>query len=731
MEFREAFITNKGQELFARAAGNSNTGEEPSAEGIGKIIWGDALTSSLDSKDFTTAHMQGLTLNELKSNNGQSSSGTATSATVTYIPAVNVDDRAVSKVVVECELSNSQYYGYASTFGICAKVDGDSGYVLAVVARCGKDDQDQDIEPSYINQKSSDGVGFVKFTVDFTINFSSGALTSGIADAPDSYYASASNLQKLSERVVTTHSASDNNIGDDQTILGEKTFQDPSVFNNGVTFTNTRDDASRVTFDTNVLITDNGNDGQFECRAAAVFNDNSTFRSRIVVNSDAGICITKYSPPDISKENNDSIKLNCNLTPSTADSFDIGTPTKKWNNIYANNISGTITAAASLTTNPSLSWSDTTVNNPSGTGYLSVTAGGKTSDPVKINTVQNSIQTYARSIPSGSSSVKYHLLCKTSTASVNNFVSLYSTATSLYYDPSNNSLYCNKFNGNLVGNADSATKADTVKVIAGPSEVKHAIPLIRYNGDSQAIGYVNLHEYSHLYAKPTYEGGGREYCTLYCDYFNGTYFTGSSFTGDNFFGTLVGSATESLKDVKLKATHSSSQVVHTDGGYSSVSGYYQAYTRLDIRDGYSSSRDLWGMEYPVDRSTYVPAGGWHDGITSNTITFSEMLRRFIAWTIAGSDEDYRAQYTDIGSIRVLLFKTTVDWGYIEGTYVSGTHLHIARIRTESCDGSTTIRVDASGSVSDGIRVNGVWKALHAFGNVAKNDTFIGLFVRIA
>ena len=207
MLFTESFITDAGKLIFARAAAQE-----------GRIVWTRAATSSLNTNDYTTAQMNALT---------ESTFGTKTSSGVVTNAIVTDPQDAVS---IFSEVTNEEYYGDALTFGAWAKIEGDESDVLVVAARCGAG-----VTPTTINPASE---GVVKAFVDFTVNIS--AEQAQAVQPYEGWYASQNALQAereareaLAARVVTTHKKDSAVQGDDQTILGSKTFKATIISDSG------------------------------------------------------------------------------------------------------------------------------------------------------------------------------------------------------------------------------------------------------------------------------------------------------------------------------------------------------------------------------------------------------------------------------------------------------------------------------------------------------------------
>ena len=199
MLFKDTYITDAGSRLFARA-----TAQE------GKLIWTMAATSDLDAESYSDAQMNAL---DTESFGNLTSSGAVINAIV---------DDSQSSVNIYCEVTNAQHDGEAKVFGAWAKIEGDEGDVLVIVARCGG------ATPTVINPASD---GMVKAFVDYTLRIS--AEQAQAVQVGEGYYATAAALEceqdareALAARVVTTHIAGDETTGEAQIIRGKKTFYD-------------------------------------------------------------------------------------------------------------------------------------------------------------------------------------------------------------------------------------------------------------------------------------------------------------------------------------------------------------------------------------------------------------------------------------------------------------------------------------------------------------------------
>lgn len=163
MVFQDTFITDAGSALLGR-----------SAVGEGAIVWGEAKTSSLDSEEYSEEQMKAITEEDFGT---VTSDGMVTGA---------IPDEAKHTVSIFCELTNENNSGVARTFGIWAKIEGDSSFVLAIVSRCGTG-----VTPTAINPYSQ---GSVKLFFDLTLRISDHQAQS--LAVTEGYYASAAALDR-------------------------------------------------------------------------------------------------------------------------------------------------------------------------------------------------------------------------------------------------------------------------------------------------------------------------------------------------------------------------------------------------------------------------------------------------------------------------------------------------------------------------------------------------------
>lgn len=227
MLFTDTFITDAGSEMFAQALAEQ-----------GRIIWGRAMTSNMNIESLQPSAINQLTDIIDDANPPQyryTSSGVVSNA------VISIADQIAS---IYCELTNEQYSGTANTFGVWAKI-GSGEYRLAIIARCGT------AQPTIVNQYEN---GIEKIFVDFSLQVSATQVTSLTVESP--WYARAaaldeeiqartqavdaldstltSKINDNMDRTVTTHSASDSSVGDNQIILGTKRFDSTATFTSGI-----------------------------------------------------------------------------------------------------------------------------------------------------------------------------------------------------------------------------------------------------------------------------------------------------------------------------------------------------------------------------------------------------------------------------------------------------------------------------------------------------------------
>lgn len=212
LTFSKKYLTNKGRELINKSV----AGETP-------VIWCNCATSSMswsylggDDDERISAAKE---LTDISVNNKYTSYGFASSAQKTNS----------NSIAIQCQLTNERddlVGGAAGAFGIFAKLNSSDKQELVAVAFF-DDSNGQSAE----NIPAS-GSELFSVSIEFYIEIVQDTVASKIEVSP-TYLTSIETFNALSDRVVTTHSADDEHIGDNQTIYGNKTFRDTVTFNLG------------------------------------------------------------------------------------------------------------------------------------------------------------------------------------------------------------------------------------------------------------------------------------------------------------------------------------------------------------------------------------------------------------------------------------------------------------------------------------------------------------------
>lgn len=208
MFFNNVYITAEGYDLLGTATAGSNA----------KITWKNAITSSVDIRNWTLSEKNAATADDFPISE-HTSSGAVTSAVHNQKDAV-VDDQTikVDVVTVTVNMNNKQYNGIANTLCIFARLEGDDTDKLVVIASADNPDTVHPLPEPY------------NALLDLYIELSGTAVSEVSAD--QSWYATASSFTNLANRVVTTRSDSLPPTGENQVIYGEKTFKDDMYTSN-------------------------------------------------------------------------------------------------------------------------------------------------------------------------------------------------------------------------------------------------------------------------------------------------------------------------------------------------------------------------------------------------------------------------------------------------------------------------------------------------------------------
>lgn len=215
LRYTDTYITDYGYRLIGK-----------SIDGTKKIVWDEARTSSNNIDSLLASEI--VALHRVNFESSFTCKGHVTKAVYNDAGA---GSRSVS---LSCQLngdSSSDGHGSTDSFVICAKLEGDpdSAYDVAIIARSG-----QGHVPEIIP-----GDGEWQADVSFILNLHDTSISGNIIAAPDSFYATANDLNTLSERVVTTHAEGSPTTGEIQTVYGQKTFKNNIVLDGSTTFNGT------------------------------------------------------------------------------------------------------------------------------------------------------------------------------------------------------------------------------------------------------------------------------------------------------------------------------------------------------------------------------------------------------------------------------------------------------------------------------------------------------------
>lgn len=212
LRYTDTYITDYGYHLIGK-----------SIDGTKKIVWDEARTSSNNIDSLLASEI--VALHRVNFESSFTCKGHVTKA------VYNDAGAGARSVSLSCQLngdSSSDGHGSTDSFVICAKLedDPDSAYDVAIIARSG-----QGHVPEVIP-----GDGDWQADVSFILNLHDTSISGNIIAAPDSFYATASDLNTLSERVVTTHAEGSPTTGEAQTVYGQKTFKDKVVLDGATEF---------------------------------------------------------------------------------------------------------------------------------------------------------------------------------------------------------------------------------------------------------------------------------------------------------------------------------------------------------------------------------------------------------------------------------------------------------------------------------------------------------------
>ena len=270
--FANTYITEYGYQLIGSAASDNNTD---------RIMWMSARTSSVNLNSADPSEIVAMNKNSFL--NSHTCTGNVTSAIYNHAQAVEQDDEDTRSLTLTCELhssSEAEGHGNAYSLVIYAKTDdGDSENIgdVAIIARCGNDHTPEEI-PSGTTWEAN---------VSLVINFTDSTVLPENLVAPDGFYATADQFNKLLNRVVTKEAASSTPAhpsGEAQDVYGQKTFKSKIVADNGI-----------------------------DVNDAAVFNSTAQFNGDIAI---------------------DAVATAQSIVPKTQNTYSLGSINNEWKNIY-------------------------------------------------------------------------------------------------------------------------------------------------------------------------------------------------------------------------------------------------------------------------------------------------------------------------------------------------------------------------------------------------------------
>lgn len=194
MNFDHVYLTTKGYEAF----GSGIIGQKT-------VTWNECKTYNTDISNWEQTAINNATASSFDSVN-QTSIGQVTSTSY-----VSTNDGNSVRIAITLRNTNNNgvptYHGLARTLCVFGNVNGSSQLLIIATSD----------EPDTVPQNSE-----FKAFVDCYIVQSQDTIST--INAPNSWYATANDLNTLKDRVVTTHVEGNVTQGESQTIYGEKTF---------------------------------------------------------------------------------------------------------------------------------------------------------------------------------------------------------------------------------------------------------------------------------------------------------------------------------------------------------------------------------------------------------------------------------------------------------------------------------------------------------------------------
>lgn len=708
MQFKESFITDKGNKLLSEAISNANNNAK-------SIIWTKSCTSSdaaILSKtrkeiqaltDITPYSSYGFVINAVHSETAWDESASAES----------LNHHTTS---LTCEITNELYNGNAYSFGVWAKLknsDGSEGAeTLVAVARISPNDT-----PGVIPNKQQ---SLYKANITFVISIDDHAVN--LIQTPDSFYATAQSLQNLENRVVTTHIEGNETAGEDQHIYGNKTFW--------------------------------GNNNYY---------GNSWFHNNVYLNDDTVTCtITPTRDVSYDLGSNQSKWKNAYINNVNATTLSGKLTGEVVGNVTGNVIgtattaitATTATTAINLTNKPILNFKEATT---SGDATLSVTAGEKTSVDVNITRVKQAYQTFFVK-EYGLYSFEYYIPFVSKNDDSGFFTAqLVDNNERLMFNPKTGTLTCLNFNGN----ADTATTADSLannpKIsFSNASYKKNAtsgnitltsaslsvtageklsnsvnVDFVRYAIQPLVRTTSGNYNYPLVFANYATAGGdiNEAYKYIFTDSQNEIYYNASTntLTCPNITCTNIsGLVTKAKADSNGKTLDVTKYVNSIESGKlqsstvkyltfsnteSTTQGYYS------IPTGYLVLKDSSGSKISERVDIKEAIAGILSGCLSTSTNYGDVITNY-----------------NIGCITLVMFKTTAEWSSVYNACVGRYIINPKPVYlfSNGTDNNTALRMSGSYAASGyTVTLSGLWRLLTHIGAVNKNEYAYALAVRVA
>lgn len=503
MYFDRVFITAEGYELLGAATAGSSGDESNSP----KIFWENAITSSNSIADWTQSQINGATSSDFPTDT-YTSSGSVTSA-VHNQKDKTVDDQTikVDVVTVTIDINNNQHSGIANTLCVFARLDGGESKLVIIASADNPDtvhplpepynaiiDLYIELSDTAVSEVSADqswyasADAFNKIANRVVTTHSEDSSTVG--EVQDVY-----GIKTFKDQMYTSHVTPLNDLDVD---LGDSAHNYKNVFTRTVSQSvmecstaaniaaklivsaQATNFSAPISGDRILVKFTNGNSatistikiGDSDEYAVAglrtdlpagsvvplTFNGSSwnvdgflSTASQVVMtaNNDDSEYSVVFTNPVIRQPAGVPLNRGLHIDPNTAGTLKYNPGT---NTLTCATFDG---EATQLSESPVLNFTDATSSTAGST--LTITAGGKTSNTVTINTVKQAYNTFIRT----SDANTYYTIPFTNFSQTSSFRTLFadnqSTIGTLCYNPHTNTLMCATFNGALNGIATRAT----------------------------------------------------------------------------------------------------------------------------------------------------------------------------------------------------------------------------------------------------------------------------------